>query len=216
MINPKLISIRLFYLIFFLFIFSDNYAQKEFKNNLIQLSGVVISSDSLNQLPYVVVINKSVKRGTVSDYFGYFSLVVQPLDTIIFSLNGFKKSSFILPDSLKENRYSIIHILTEDTLELPMVTVYPWPSKENFAYAFINMKPYDDALRIAQAQLSGNSLAFIASKVSSDAMLSYSWQNNQRNTRLYSMGQFPTNNLFNPNSWSKFIDAWKKGDLKKE
>ena len=113
MINPKLISNRLFYLIFFLFIFSDNYAQKEFKNNLIQLSGVVISSDSLNQLPYVVVINKSVKRGTVSDYFGYFSLVVQPLDTIIFSLNGFKKSSFILPDTLKENRYSIIHILTE-------------------------------------------------------------------------------------------------------
>jgi hypothetical protein len=78
------------------------------------------------------------------------------------------------------------------------------------------MKPYDDALRRAQKQLSGASLAFIAASVASDASLSYSYQQNQKNTKLYTIGQSPVNNLFNPYSWSKFIESWKAGKLGRE
>lgn len=182
----------------------------------IQLSGVVLSSDSLQQIPFVSVLNKSTNRGMVSDYYGFFSLVVHPNDTLFFKSSGFKLSSFIVPDTLNQNRYSIIHMLQHDVLDLPVVNVYPWPSVEDFARAFISMKPYDDALRRAQEQLSGKSLAFIAASIENDASMTYSWQRNQNYSKLYSMGQIPANNLLNPYSWSKFLNDWKSGKLKRE
>ena len=182
----------------------------------IQLSGVILSSDSLQQLPYVSVLNKSTNRGMISDFYGFFSLVVHPNDTLFFKSSGFKLSSFIVPDTLKQNRYSIIHMLQHDILELPVVNVYPWPTVEDFARAFISMKPYDDALRIAQKQLSGKSLAFIAASIENDASMTYSWQRNQNYSKLYSMGQIPANNLLNPYSWTKFLNDWKSGKLKIE
>ena len=183
---------------------------------LIQLSGVVISSDSLEPMPFTTIFDLDNRRGTVADYFGFFSMVVFPGDTLIFNFYGYKTSSFIVPDTLTEDRYSIIHMMHVDTINLPMVTIYPWPSKEDFARAFVEMKPYDDALRRAQKQLSGESLAFIAASVSTDASLSSGWVQNQQNTRLYTVGQSPVNNLLNPYSWASFLQAWKSGQLRRE
>jgi hypothetical protein len=180
---------------------------------LIQLSGVIVSSDSLTQLPFATVFNRQSRRGTIADYYGFFSLVVLPGDTLMFSYYGYKTSSFIVPDTLKENRYSMIHMMYENAEELPEYTVYPWPSREDFARAFLEMKPYDDALRRAQKQLSGESLALAAGRLSTDGSLTYSWQVNQQNTKLYTMGQSPVNNLFNPYSWASFMQAWKTGKL---
>jgi hypothetical protein len=192
-----------------------SFAQSD-STRLIQLSGVVVSSDSLSQMPFATVFDRQSRRGTLADYYGFFSLVVLPGDTLIFSYYGYKTSSFIVPDTLKDDRYSIIHMMHADTINLPSVTVYPWPSREDFARAFLEMKPYDDALRRAQRQLSGESLAFAAARVSTDGSLSYSWQQNQNNTRLYTMGQSPVNNLFNPYSWAKLLQSWKSGELGRE
>lgn len=206
--------IKYFYcLLFSVFISTGFSQQKKDTVKLIQLSGVIVSNDSLTQMPFTTVFNRVSRRGTIADYYGFFSMVVLPGDTLIFSYFGYKASSFIVPDTLTDNRYSIIHMLYKDTLNLPMVTVYPWPSKEDFARAFVEMKPYDDALRIAQKQLSGQNLAFAASQLSSDASLSYGWVQNQLNTRLYTMGQSPVNNLLNPYSWASFLQAWKSGQL---
>ena len=205
----------LFFIVLCLSFVTTGYAQTD-KNHLVQLSGVVVSGDSLEQMPFTTVFNKGDKRGTVADYYGYFSIVVIPGDTLLFSYYGYKTSSYIVPDTLKDDRYSMIHVIYKDTINLPSITVYPWPSREDFARAFLEMKPYDDALRRAQQQLSGASLAFIAARVSTDPSLTYSWQQNQQNTKLYTMGQSPVNNLFNPYSWSKFIDSWKAGKLKRE
>ncbi len=207
---------KLFFLVLLCLSFlAVGYSQTD-TNHLVQLSGVVVSGDSLEQMPFTTVFNKGDKRGTVADYYGYFSIVVIPGDTLLFSYYGYKTSSYIVPDTLKDDRYSMIHVIYKDTVNLPSITVYPWPSREDFARAFLEMKPYDDALRRAQQQLSGASLAFIAARVSTDPSLTYSWQQNQQNTKLYTMGQSPVNNLFNPYSWSKFIDSWKAGKLKRE
>jgi signal peptidase I len=199
----------------FLFICTYTYSQSD-SNTLIQLSGVIVSSDSLDNLPFTTVFHKGSKRGTVSDYYGYFSIVVMPGDTLLFKNFGFKISSYIVPDTLKDDRYSIIHVMIDEAKLLPTAIVYPWPSKENFAKAFLEMHPYDDALRRAQKQLSGSSLAFIAAGVSTDPGLTYSWQQNQQYTKIYTMGQSPVNNLFNPSSWNTFINSWKSGKLARE
>ncbi len=183
---------------------------------LIQLSGVVIAENTLEPAPYTTVYDKTQGRGVISDYYGFFSLVTMPGDTLFFSYYGYQTSSFIVPDTLTENRYSIIHMLESDTLQLPEVEVYPWPSREEFARAFMEMDPYDDALRRAQRQLSGESLAFIAARVETDAGLSYAYTRNQMNTALYTKGQLPGNNLLNPYAWAKLIQDWKSGKLSKQ
>jgi hypothetical protein len=189
-------------------------SQKE--ERLIQLSGVVVSSDSLQEMPYAGVYNRTIRRGTIADVYGFFSLVVQPGDTIMFRYYGHKPSSYIVPDTLSETRYSIIHMMTVDTIQLSEVVIYPWPSKEAFAQAFVEMNPYDDAMLRAQKQLSGQSLAQIASLVPSDASLSFGNVVNQNNTRLYTMGQSPVNNLLNPFAWATFLQKWRSGELRRQ
>ncbi len=185
-------------------------------SRLVQLSGVVISETDLNPLPYTTVYDRSIKKGVVSDYYGFFSTVVLPGDTLLFSGFGYKLSTYIVPDTLKDNRYSIIHMLQKDTTNLKMVTVYPWPSREDFARAFVEMEPYDDAIRRAQRELSGESLAFVAARLDNDASLAHGYVANQRYTKLYTNGQLPVNNLLNPYSWAKLIQDWKAGKLSKQ
>ncbi len=183
---------------------------------LIQLSGVVIAEDELTPMPYTTVFDATSHRGVIADYYGYFSFVVLPGDTLYFSFYGHKTNTFIVPDSLTENRYSIIHMMQKDTVNLPEVVVYPWPSREAFARAFVEMDPYEDAIRRAQRELSGESLAFIAARVDSDASLASGYVQNQMYTQLYRGGQLPANNLFNPYAWAKLVQDWRNGKLKRE
>lgn len=182
----------------------------------IQVSGVVISDGDMAPLPYTTVYDRSLKRGVIADYYGFFSLVTLPGDTLLFSGYSFITSTYIVPDTLKENRYSIIHMLQKDTINLPVVTVYPWPSREDFARAFVEMEPYDDAIRRAQRELTGESLAFVAARLDNDASLAYGYAANQRYTKLYTNGQLPVNNLLNPYSWAKLIQDWKEGKLTRQ
>lgn len=198
-------------------LFFSTHAQKSNDSlTLIQLSGVVVSESDLDPLPYTTIFDKSVGRGVMADYYGYFSFVTHPGDTLYFSFYGYRTSTFIVPDTLTDNRYSIIHMMIKDTINLPEFTVYPWPSREDFARAFIEMNPTDDAVKRAQRELSGESLAFVASRVKTDASLSQSFARNQMYTQIYTRGQVPGNNILNPYAWSKLISDWKAGKLKRE
>jgi hypothetical protein len=107
-------------------------------------------------------------------------------------------------------------MLVRDTLVLPTVVVHPWPTRSQFADYFVNMTPYEDDVRRAQKELSGESLAFVAARLESDASLASGNAYNTRNTRLYTNGQLPVNNLLNPFSWAKLIQDWKEGKLTRQ
>lgn len=204
-----------------MFLLSSSYAQENKGNaidtaRLIQLSGVAIGETDMNPVSYTTIFDKTSKHGVIADYYGFFSMVVYPGDTLLFSGYSYKTSTYVVPDSLAENRYSIIHMLQKDTVNLPEVTVYPWPSREDFARAFVEMQPYDDAIRRAQRELSGESLAFVAARLDTDASLSYGNVMNQQYTKLYTNRQMPANNLLNPYSWAKLIQDWKAGKLSKQ
>jgi hypothetical protein len=212
---------QLIFCFFCIFFISSFYAQDVKENakdtsRLIQLSGVAIGETDMNPVSYTTIFDKTSKRGVIADYYGFFSMVVYPGDTLLFSGYSYKTSTYVVPDSLAENRYSIIHMLQKDTVNLPEVTVYPWPSREDFARAFVEMQPYDDAVRRAQRELSGESLAFVAARLDTDASLSYGNVMNQQYTKLYTNRQMPANNLLNPYSWAKLIQDWKAGKLSKQ
>ena len=190
----------------------DSYAQEK---QLIQLSGVVVTEEAF-ELPYTTVYNKTLHKGLISDGYGFFSIVCNTGDTILFSRKGYTTSPFVVPDSLNENRYSIIHMLVRDTLEMPEIRVYPWPNKEAFAQHFVNMNPYEDDIRRAQRELSGESLAFVAARLDADPSLAFGTMTKQQNTKIYTNGQLPQNNLLNPYAWSKLIKDWQYGKLSRQ
>lgn len=182
----------------------------------IQFSGVVVTGSTLEPVPFVTILEKSSLRGTSSDYYGFFSFVAQPGDTIVFSCIGFKKSKYIIPDSLENARYSLIHKIEEDTILLKEKKVYPWPSKEQFKEAFLNLEIPNDDLARAQNNLDPKVLAQKQGAYENGGSVNFKWQMQQISSQLYYAGQAPPNHLLNPLAWSKFIKAWKNGDFKRK
>ncbi len=186
------------------------------KEIYVQVSGVVVTGSGLEPVPFVTVIEKTSYRGTNSDYYGFFSFVSMPGDTIIFSSIGYKKSTYIIPDTLKSGRYSLIHAINEDTIKLAQLDVYPWPSREQFKDAFLNTDIPNDDLTRAQNNLDPKILALKQDAYPAGGASNFKWQMNQVQSQLYYAGQAPPNQLLNPIAWSKFIQAWKNGDFKKK
>lgn len=196
---------------------SDSKAQES--NDLIQLSGVTISRDSLFPVPFTTVMVKNANRGTTSDYYGYFSFVAKKGDTLIFSSIGYKQAEFIVSDSLKGDRYSLIQTLSRDTVELETVNIYPWPTAEQFKEAFLNLDIPDDDLEIARKNLAPEVMEDRLENMPMSASMNFKFQNQQRANALYYAGQSRMNNLsnlLNPIAWAKFIEAWKNGDFKQQ
>jgi len=69
---------------------------QENNDNLVQFSGITITSDSLTAVHYTKIIIRNSNRGTTSDVMGYFSFVAHKHDTILFNALGFKPASFKL------------------------------------------------------------------------------------------------------------------------
>lgn len=183
---------------------------------LIQFSGVIVSSDSLDPIPFATIMIKNSRRGTTSDYYGYFSFVAALSDTIQFSSVGYKPAFFVIPDSLSTNRYSLIQMLQSDTFLLREAVVYPWPSREQFKEAFLNLDVPDDNLSIAQKNLRSKAMRDLYLSMPNDGAENYQYAMKQVQSQLYYAGQYPPISLMNPVAWAKFIEAWKRGDFKKK
>ena len=215
---------KLYFLLFLLTLSFTILAQKkETKKEsggkgfgLIQFSGVMVEGESLHPIPYTSIIVKNTRRGTISDYFGYFSFVAKKSDTIEFSAIGFSPAEYIIPDTLTSNTYSLIQVLRKDTIYLKTAEVYPWPSKEQFKQAFLNLNLPDDDLARATKNMDRSDLKVQMVGMAMDASLNYKFSSQQYQSKLYYAGQMPPNNLLNPLAWAKFIQAWKNGDFKKK
>ncbi len=191
-------------------------AWQDGKHDLIQFSGVVVEGDSLKPIPYASIIVQNSYRGTVSDYFGYYSFVAQEGDTIEFSAIGFNSAFFVIPDTLTNNKYSLIQVLRMDTINLALTEVYPWPTKEQFKKAFLALELPDDDLSRADRNMARSDAKGRMTGMAMDASLNYKYNMQQYQSKLYYAGQLPPNNLLNPIAWAKFIKAWKNGDFKKK
>jgi len=211
-------ALKIFILFCFYLAFATSvYSQKKTKkNDLIQFSGVVLTADSLNPVPFTHINIINSQKGTLTDYYGFFSFVAQKKDTIVFSSIGYKKIYFLIPDSLTINRYSLIQLMSADTLMLGESVVYPWPTVEQFKEAFVKMHIPDDDLERAKKNLALAEMKERMKKIPNDASMNYKNYIDNISNRLYYAGQYPTSNLLNPIAWAKFIEAWREGKFKRQ
>jgi len=184
--------------------------------SVVQVSGLVVTGDSLSPLPYATVYRVRDQRGTMTDVNGFFSIPALEGDTIQFSSTGYISRSVIIPDGGERNRVSIVQAMSHDTVMVNQAFVYPWPSRERFKQEFMalgldenefapgNMAadPFEIYDRLVDIGLDGQASA-------TEQLRQISIQQD-----IQSHGQ--TNNLLNPVAWAKFIQALRNGDLGRE
>jgi len=192
------------------------FGQSNKNGKLVQFSGVVVTGDSLEPVPFASVLTRGSYRGTISDVYGYFSFVAQAGDTLEFAAVGFKRGNYVIPDTLAESKYSMIHVLYPDTMMLRPVEVYPWPSREQFREAFLNLNLSENDYTLAMRHLNSAEAIQRMENLPPDAGLAAHYQSQIDNTQIYNNGMAPTVNLLNPIAWAQFIEAWKVGAFKKK
>jgi len=187
-------------------------------SNLVQFSGMVLdgTTEELLPIPYVNILVQGKSRGAYSDFSGFFSIVVEKGDMIIFSAVGFETVEYIIPDSLVDNRYSLVQLMTKDVINLPETVVFPWPSREHLKLEFLAMDVTTQLQERATRNVANETLARMRSEVASDGVENSSYYMRQQSREYYYIGQNPPMNIFSPVAWKQFFDAWKRGDYKKK
>ncbi len=182
---------------------------------VIQFSGLVLTGDSLKPVPFANIWVKNTGRGTVTDYQGFFSIAVRERDTLRFSSIGFKEVYYTVPDTLTSRRYSAVQMMTKDTVHLPETVIYPWPTREQFRYAFLNTEIPDDDYDRAMRNLERAEMKERLEKMPLDGYSAYRHSVDQHAQRLYYAGQRPPMRIFDPLAWAEFFRAWREGRFKR-
>ncbi len=179
------------------------------KEIYIQFSGVVLDQDSMLPIPFVSILVNDRGR-TVSDYYGFFTVIASPGDEIKFLAITHKTRSYKIADTTTSRYMSVIQVLTRDTIELAPVEVYPWPSKEEFKRQFLALDLNETDYDRADKNMNQQALTYIERNMTISGSEAY--KNVQQNyyTRVYTMGQQPQIQLLNPIAWAQFIDSWRK------
>lgn len=188
-------------------------------SSLVQFSGLVLDGageEDLQPIPFVTVSLDKGKRGVYTDWKGFFSLVVEKGDEIVFSAVGYQTAYFTIPDTLTDSRYSLVQLMTTDTINLPETVVFPWPSREHFKLEFLAMNVDDPMANTAADRLTPEALIAMANKVTMDGNENSDYYLRQEARSYYSYGQIAPMNIFNPMAWRDFFKAWKNGDFKKK
>jgi hypothetical protein len=205
---------QLFIMLFFAFN-TQLFAQFGFENK-IELTGVVMSADSLRYLPFVSVVIKNKDDGTTSNDRGVFTLIADKGDTLEFTSVGFRKKRYVIPNNLSSNRYSVIQLMTQDTFYLPNTIIRPSLSKEEFDKAFKTWHIPDDKYETARKNTEYQTMRMLAFTLPKDGRENQSTYQQILTQRNYWAGQQPPMTIFSPLAWYEFYKAWKRGEYKRK
>ena len=189
---------------FFLFCANSSlFAQQKF---ILQVSGVVVATDSLIPVPYATVFRSSDNRGTFSDHTGYFTLPAEAGDTLNFIFLGLKRSSYIIPNDTSQAHISIVQWMEQEDILLPAVNVLPYPSPGRLRAEMLALDfPGDSYFRFDRTAASVANIDGLRD-LSADAYAEASATMIAR----YSGGFRSGGNLLDAASWGRFVNALKK------
>lgn len=200
--------------IILLFFVSSVFAQdRNLQNKLVQFSGIVTDADSNIVVPYVTITNLSNKaQKYAANYQGFFSFVVNPGDTVVFSAVGFTSKTLVLPKAIADNKYTAMVQIKSEIVYLKTVRVNPWATVEEFNKDFLSLKIADDDMAIAKKNLSRQSINGMKLTLPRDAGEISNANYRYNFDRMMNVNMRQTNPLLNPFAWGKLMQEIFNGD----
>jgi hypothetical protein len=200
---------------------SSTTTENKEEKKLIQFSGLLLTDDGtgMTPVPYATIYIPSKKRGTYSDYRGFFSIVVEKGDKVQFTYVGLESRTITVPDTLTQERYSVVQFLPQDTILLPEFVIFAWPSKEHFKIEFLKMDVTPELQRIAAKNIANE---YLAEARKNEDIVPFSGKEGanyylrQQSREFTYIGQTPPMNIFSPIAWAQFFKDWKDGKFKKK
>jgi hypothetical protein len=189
-------------------------SQVNVQERFIQLSGI-ITDIAYRPVAGVAVISKKLRRATVSEKTGIYSITTTQGDTVYFRALGFKRYHTIIPESYEDRHCTVDIELEADTIHIAEVTILPWRNYNEFLKDMTKERPTDPIIEnmnenIASIYVAVSNQSGI--RISPEAGYRYAMEQNF--TSMASRNQYPVNNLLNPFAWAKFVTEVKKGLLK--
>jgi hypothetical protein len=206
------------YILLFIVCFSNTYTYAQYvqPDSVVQLSGIIMTADSLKAVQNASITIVGQNRGTITNDKGIFSIALLKGDKILITSVGFKDAVATIPSDIKGKQHSMIQLLVNDTNYLPVVIIRPKPRPDQFARDFINADVDDDALEIARRNNDAAKKRVLLETLPRDAREATNAALAKNAASYYYAGQVPPQNIFSPIAWGKFINAWKRGDFKKK
>ncbi len=130
-------------LLFLSFIFFNTVYAQNPDSLYFDLTGRIVSSDSLKPVYDAHVISKFNKWGTISDDDGYFRMLVNSDDSILISSMGYVKRIIHITDSIRNLPQPVVFKLDIDTILIHEVVIHGFWDYRTFKQMVINMKPLD-------------------------------------------------------------------------
>jgi hypothetical protein len=178
------------------------------QRRIIQLSGVVLGSDSASFVPGVHIYVPKAGRGTTTNSVGFFSMPVLVGDSLVISSVGYQRQHYIIPNTAKEYQ-TIIITMVEDITFLKEVEIVPFPTEEVFKEAVLAVDvPLDGTLD--SKNLNAELLALMLRTTPLDGPQNQRYSLDQWAAYQNRSYQPVTNTLLNPFNWVKFFNSLKK------
>ena len=170
-----------------------------------------------NPVPGVSVISRKLRRASVSEPTGIYSITSLPGDTIYYRALGFKRYHTIIPESYKDKHCKVDIVLEPDTIQIKEITILPWKTYNEFLKDITKEHPVDPLIENMNDNIASIYVAIANQSnpaISPEAGFKYAMEQNFN--AMATRNQFPYNNLLNPFAWSKFIKELKNGLLKNQ
>jgi CarboxypepD_reg-like domain len=201
-----------------LFIFSSAacFGQAIENEKYVQVSGI-ITDMSFQPVQGVAVVSEKLKKGTLSERSGIYSITSIPGDTIFFKALGFKRYHTIIPENFKERHCEVDIALDVDTIQIKEVNIMPWKNYSDFLKDVTKARPVDPIIENMNDNIASIYVAIANQgdyKISPEAGFKYAMEQNF--SAMATRGQYPINNLLNPFAWAKFIRGIKNGLFKNQ
>jgi len=114
--------------------------QQQQKSNPIELTGVLLSSDSLQPIPDAEVYSRQNVLGTFTDSNGNFSIAVVLGDTLLFSSLGYGNMEVAVDDRLLSLKPPIRFYMKLDTIQMQEVIIHAHWNYRIFKQRILDMK----------------------------------------------------------------------------
>jgi len=189
-------------------------SQTRGQERFVQVSGIITDVTD-NPVSGVAVISKKLRRGTISEITGIFSITSIPGDTIFFRALGFKRYHTIVPLDYNKKHCMVDIVLELDTIPIEEVTILPWKTYNEFIQDMVRERPVDQTIENMNENLASIYVAVsnqTGVSISPEAGFRYAMEQNFN--AMATRYQYPINNLLNPFAWTKFIEGLKNGLLK--